>query len=46
MTLECIDQIKKGYKSKNINLIKRTVQLLLTFFDRFEGKRRVVKDDK
>ena len=25
MTLECIDQIKLGYKNKNINLIKRMV---------------------
>jgi hypothetical protein len=25
MTLECINMIKKGYKSKNINLIKRTI---------------------
>ena len=46
LTLECINQIRKGYKDKNIKLINRTVQLLLTFFDRFEGKGRITKNDK
>ena len=40
-TLKCFESIKEAYDKQNLSYISRTINLLLTFFDRFEGKKKI-----
>lgn len=42
-TLKAVNLMKEGYAQKNENYITKSVLILMHFFDRFEGKNRLVQ---